>query len=232
MSKTIAEQLSGSIIKNTRDKFKTDVDGINHINIYNEGATELGTLLSLETKLRFVHPVLGPFSHMTGYWTYVKSNSHRNAYRVKDPKTCLFLARRDNDINQQVTNFKAIIVAGLYYKVLASKELKEMLAESTLPFEMYYVKKENEVNPVTGREIIYDVKVKHKYAAWILPGFTEVRNAIREDRKPDYSSFIDHPEIPLYKDFVAYNEKEEEPAPLVNKSIEVGDSAVEVEVTE
>ncbi len=203
MSKSMAEQLKPiSSPKHfaQRYKFKSEVDGIHHINIYTEGKTELGRLLAFEHEERFNHPILGSFNSMTGYWSYVKSLSHRNTYRVKSPNTCISIRKRFNDLKPKVDNFRALIISGCYHRIISNSDLVEMVKESTLPFEMYYVKKETDNS--TGTPVKYEVKTQHNYSGWLTAGLNEIRNALRENRQPDLSPFVDTPNVPLYKDFV------------------------------
>lgn len=204
MSKSIAEQLK-PIKKNfsPRNKFKSEVDGIHHINIYRDGKTELGRLLAFEHESRFEHPILGVFNSMTGYWSYVKSVSHREAYRVKSPNLCISMRKRSNDLKQKVDNFQALILAGCYARIISDEHLVEMVKESTLPFEMYYIRKE--VDDSTGTPIKYEIKTQHTYTHWLTAGFEEIRNALREGRGPDLMPFVDTPNVPLYKDFISEN---------------------------
>lgn len=205
MSKSIAEQLTTiksnkpNRYKNVNEQYKKETDGVEHINISITGKTELGRLLSLENEQKFVHPILGPFKSVTNYWSYLKSNSHNSALRFMRPEVCLSTIKNNKDIRENVENFKALIVRGCYYKITSSNKLRQMVEESTLPFQMYYIKVEKELN--NGKEIKYEVKVPHKYSYWLINGFNEIRKALKENREPDVSNFLSNPNIPLYQDF-------------------------------
>ncbi len=224
MSDSMKEQLQPlkNKLKSNNSNFKSQVDGIDHINIYVFGKTELGRKLALETNARFVHPIIGPFNCLTGFWSYVKSKSRRNTYRIKDARTCLHIVNKYNDSLPVVPNFKAIIVSGVYYRIMSDPELVEMVKESTLPFEIYYVKTRDEINPRTNKKVTYEIKVQHKYASWMIAAYEEVRNAIKEDREPDLSKFVDRDSDGLiYKDFVNYSETESEEALVDQENVEM-----------
>jgi hypothetical protein len=205
MSKSIAEQLSSikplrtNRYKNVNEQYKKEIDGVGHINICNKGKTEIGRLLSLENEQKFVHPILGPFKSLTNYWAYLKSKSHNSALRYMRPEICMSTLKNNKDIKDNVENFKALIVRGCYYKIISNNQLKEMVIESTLPFQMYYTKVEKEMN--NGKEIKYEVKVPHKYSYWLINGYEEIRSALKENREPDITPFMSNSKMPLYQDF-------------------------------
>lgn len=199
------------------ENYKKEVDGIDHINIYIQGKTELGRALSMEYEKRFVHPVLGPFNSLTNYWAYVKSKSRSNVYRVRNASSCLTALKRNKDMRDTVENFRAIIVRGCWYRVFGNPKLLELMKNSTLPFQMYYIKKEHESNGNLSVE--YEVKVQHRYSWWLLNGFEEIRKALKEDRDPNMDTFMSNLDVPLYHDFATdwdaqdVNACNEEPSP-------------------
>lgn len=209
------------------------VDGIDHINIYSNGQSELGRELSLETRCKFKHPILGPFTSMTGYWTFVKSYSHSDAYRNKPAKSCLFLSKKQNDVKKQVINFTSIILEGMYYRIISDEKLVQDVKESTLPFDMYYVKKVDQAQPSTNKIITYEIKISHRYTKWMVAGLTEIRDALKQNRTPSFERFLDDPNVPLYQEFVSSSmEKEPNPVPeqealVDNESVELSDELTE-----
>ncbi len=218
MSDSIKDQLQVLKGKLKTSSYKSQVDGVDHINIYSFGKTELGRMLAPETNGRFVHPIIGPFNCLTGFWAYVKSKSRKNTYRTKDARSCLNIVNKFNDAQPNVPNFKAIITSGIYYKVMSDETLKNMVKESTLPFEMYYVKTREEINPVTGKKVTYEIKVQQNYAAWMKASYEEVRRAIKDGVEPDLTKFLDkNSDGLIYKDFVGYAEIPEESEALVDQ---------------
>jgi hypothetical protein len=215
MSKTIEEQLKSQLrvtkgvygakgfnYKSINERYKKETDGVEHINISPTGKTELGRLLSLESEVKFVHPILGPFRSITNYWSYIKSKSRNSSLRFMNPSSCLAVIKNNNDVRESVENFKALIVRGCYYKAISSPRIKELLLESDLPFQMYYIKYEKEVT--NGDEIRYEVKVPHKYSYWLIGGFNEIREAIKNGQDLNMANFLSNHKVPLYQDFADY----------------------------
>jgi hypothetical protein len=202
MSKSIEEQLHKFTPKKgyANETFKDETDGVQHINIDRNAKTELGWMLFPEYEERFIHPVLGPFTSMTGFWIYIKSKSHSSGYRTQKPHACLLQARENNDSINSIDNFRALILSGNYYKAINNKKLCDLLKESTLKFEMYYTKIHSEKTS-NDTTISYEIKVRQNYANWMLKIFEEVRKAIKEDREPDYLRFKDVKKNALYASF-------------------------------
>lgn len=211
MSKTIEEQLSANksfskkdraaVLKRntTNDSFKSENDGIDHINISINAATELGKMLSPEWISRFVHPVMGPFEHMTGFWTYAKSQSHSDYYRTAKPSSCLAAAKSQSDIVNNIDNFKAIILSGIYYKVTQNDKILNKIKDSNLKFEYYYTKIHSEV--VDGKKFTYTVKVAQPHGKWMCDIYEEIRAAIKENRQPIMDRFLDNKNEAVFSRF-------------------------------
>ena len=206
MSKTIKEQLSKTnfhrkIASFNPDEgsFRTEIDGKDHVNISITGDTELGRMLSPEWVSKFVHPVLGPFDHMTGFWTYSKSKSHADYYRSAKPSNCLNFAKEHDDNVTNVANFKAVILSGIYNKIMQNEKLKNLVKGNDLKFEIYFTKIHEEDNE--GSKISYIIKIPSPYSKWMIGIYEEARKAVQEDREPDYSKFRDKKTTPLYINF-------------------------------
>ena len=54
-------------------QFNPEDDGITHINIWFQGKTELGRMLSHFYELPFTHPFFGDFKTMEGLWRYIQN---------------------------------------------------------------------------------------------------------------------------------------------------------------
>lgn len=165
-----------------RKKKETKVnpdDGVTHINIWIHAQTHLGRMLSHFYKMRFTHPVLGPFNSMEGLWHYVKTEE-------KDDTLRKLYGPHAKDYGHQLTqqyieNFRAIIIAANFYKIERNENLKMMMVESTLPFRYYYYH---------GPQ---DVFVEPPEYKWLVEGFEEIRRMLRENRRPadlDYKDAI------------------------------------------
>ena len=58
-----------------------DNDGIDHINTYSKGKTELGKLLTNFAHTPFVHPKYGEFQSVEGFW-YFKKTGYSHSWRT------------------------------------------------------------------------------------------------------------------------------------------------------
>lgn len=156
-------------------------DGIDHINIlWHKAATRLGHNLSHFTKLSFVHPYLGPFSSMEGFWFYIRSGRVAEELRYKSG----FAAKKDGRLYTQRwnDNFDEDIMAGNYQKILqnsgsvSKSRLLEDFLESELPFTHYYL-----FETAAGGK----TKVPARGEDWMSKGFEDIRTAMKEGRVPD-----------------------------------------------
>ena len=111
-------------------------DGIDHINIYSKGQTELGRMLSNFYYLPFECED-GKFNSIEGYWYWIGNHDDRLrnefGYAAK---------RLGKELGQKITitdeEFKLKIRIAINIKLL-TEPLKTKLINSTLPFDHYYV---------------------------------------------------------------------------------------------
>jgi len=147
-------------------------DGITHINIYSQGKTELGRMLSnfyrysIETKD-------GQFNSVEGYWYWLgiedckEKEILRKLYGYTAKKTgnnlkAHFNSRFDDEFEKKILN-------AIWYKVRRNTHL--FVPEiSKLPLEHYY--------NFSGKI----VNVKNKYL-WMIDGIDKMRNYIIEKQK-------------------------------------------------
>jgi hypothetical protein len=149
-------------------------DGITHINIYSQGKTELGRMLSnfyrysIETKD-------GQFNSVEGYWYWLgiedckEKEILRKLYGYTAKKTgnnlkAHFNSRFDDEFERKILN-------AIWYK--ARKNTHLFVPEtSKLPLEHYY--------NFSGKI----VNVKNKYL-WMIDGIDKMRNYIIEKQKSE-----------------------------------------------
>lgn len=143
-------------------------DGITHINIYSQGKTELGKLLS-----NFAHtPVLlkeGNFQSLEGYWYWLlsdkdaKSECLRKLYGYEAKKRGRELKIQDWPTGAAATiEFKKKFKEAMKNKIQQNCEVHNLLIESILPFYHYYV---------------YDGRVHNvKGCQWMLDEWKKLRN--------------------------------------------------------
>jgi hypothetical protein len=133
-------------------------DGVDHININPRGKTRLGELLADYTRTPFVHPALGPFNSMIGFWCFVKAIDPDDSLRVLWGKSA---SKRGQELeNRRVERFREIIFEGNYYKIDQTPELKKLLIKNQLPLAMYYLFGPNNmaINPPSAPWMIADLE--------------------------------------------------------------------------
>lgn len=151
------------------------MDGVDHINIYSKGRTELGRLLTNFAHTPFVHPVYGKFESMEGFYYYLKSGG-RPACEINHTLKLERLrelhgfqakefGRKFDRVDMPRRQWYQILFTGLVEKVRQNQNVLEMLRESELPFVHYY---------------LYGAKVFAPPGhAWLTDGYTCIRENIR-----------------------------------------------------
>ncbi|MFE4571397.1 NADAR family protein [Paenibacillus chitinolyticus] len=142
-------------------------DGVSHINIYSQGKTELGKMLSNFTKCDILTKE-GQFSSVEGYWYWLgiedcsekevlRSLSGYQAKRIGSELKKKYQTKKDEE-------FQAKILRSIWEKV---KKNSHMFRSETaaLPFEHYYN---------YGGKI---VDVKDKYI-WLINGIDKIRKFV------------------------------------------------------
>lgn len=143
-------------------------DGIDHINIYSKGTTELGYTLSNFACTPFTCED-GRFLSVEGYWYWLsvdENHPRREELRAAKGWRAKELGRelRGSDWVESV-DFKRKICDAIRAKIEQTEGLKELLRESVLPFTHYYV---------------YDGKKKNvKDGEWIIEFISNLRNEIK-----------------------------------------------------
>lgn len=144
-----------------------DTDGIDHINIYSKGNTELGRYLSNFAHAPFTHPVYGEFQSLEGFWYYNLTGNEqlRNLYgytaKSKGQELC---KHRIND--EWGIDRREVKVAILCKLTQNDPELFQDFLDSDLPFRHYYNFGGKIVEPAEGK--------------WIVEFFTDLRKLLNE----------------------------------------------------
>lgn len=168
-------------------------DGEDHINIWEHGETELGCILSPNYDLGLNHSIFGRFANMEAFWHYIQSEERDDRIRSMNGQTLKKFSKMLT--NTRVTNFRAIIMDSHYQRIKAYKVLVKSMKESTLPFDCYYI------NDKSG------IRMRPVYFKWFLRGMEEIRNALKEDREPNFSFLLDRPGTDIYEFVVPKTEK-------------------------
>lgn len=166
-------------------------DGEGHINIWQNASTELGKALSLDIRLPFHHKVFGGFATMRGFWHYLISPKHDDAYRNLSGGHLRDHAKNDKHV--RVLNFRVAILDACWQRIQQYPVVAESLKNSTLPLDSYY-----RYNNVT-----HGVPVRDKVAEWLVPGIEVIRKALKDGVEPDFSVFMNAPDKELFSDVLA-----------------------------
>jgi hypothetical protein len=148
-----------------------NLDGISHINIYSQGKTQLGKMLS-----NFYHYKImtedGEFNSVEGYWYWLGIEDCEEKEILRD--LCGYNAKKiGNKLRKKYNDrldisFEKKILKAIWYKIRRNINLFNS-ENSKLPFEHYYN---------FGGKI---VDVKEKYL-WMIEGIDKMRNYILEKR--------------------------------------------------
>ena len=152
-------------------------DGIYHINIYSQGKTELGKMLSNFAKFP-IQTADGNFLSVEGYWYYlsISENEPRReelrtvyGFEAKRLGKEILLQTNNGKNSRRDENFEEKILKAIWYKFRRNAHLLKPEYNS-LPFEHYY--------NYNGKVI----NVKHKYL-WMIEGITKMRDALLKTTK-------------------------------------------------
>lgn len=145
-------------------------DGVDHINIYSKGATELGRLLTHFAHKPFTHPYFGPFASMEGLWYFIRNGGVDENLRYLSGIKAKNLGRKSEP--KWYPDFRQDILAANYQKIIQNEEIREMMIASTLPFDHYYLFGPNQIT-VTPSD-----------SKWLIEGFEEIRTALKNGEVP------------------------------------------------
>lgn len=123
--------------KTAVDKPDPSHDGVRHINVDKNAATELGRALAPWDHAPFKHPYLGSFHCIQGLWDWIRDPGRNDKFRTATGKRSKALSRQCGKIF--VTDFQSIMACAYYYKLEQNPALMKLMTESELPFEYYYL---------------------------------------------------------------------------------------------
>ena len=134
-------------------------DGIDHINIYSKGETQLGRQLSNFANLA-VKTVDGNFASLEGYWYWLsvdEKHPDRASLRLAAGWEAKSKGRemrgQDWGMGDQGV-FRLRIMHAMLGKLVLHPTLYAQFKESTLPFRHYYVYGTKVIEPASGQWIV------------------------------------------------------------------------------
>lgn len=137
------------------------LDGEDHLNVWTKAKTRLGRLLTNPADVPVTHPTYGRFRTMEGLHFYLKTGMIHEDLRSMNG----YEARRFGGTLKTVwnPNFTEEIKIGIKCKIDQHPELKELMEESILPFEHYYVYPTNVVVPKSSKafcELLEEIRAE------------------------------------------------------------------------
>lgn len=148
----VADVLAILVERSNKLMIKQGIDGIDHINIYSKGATELGRKLSNFARIGVTLPE-GGFASIEAYWYYLgihpkaivdigklvdrEDMKHLFGWKAKNVGKQLKEAQAHSPLPEE--KFRKKIRYACYQKIEQHPDLKKELIASTLPFAHYYV---------------------------------------------------------------------------------------------
>lgn len=131
-------------------KFFPNSDGVNHINIYTQGKTELGRMLSNLYDCVFTVPGYGTFNSVEGFWYYYLTGCKHEAlkgmggFAAKNYGRKFHYDRIDDETFGPQGEEQEVILEAIRCKLRQNRKILKLLEESELPFAHYYVPKGKE----------------------------------------------------------------------------------------
>lgn len=145
------------------------VDGVDHINFYSRGSTELGKSGSHFARTPFEHPTYGCFDSLEGFW-YWRKRADPNDPRAEELRHLYGYAAKElgRTIEEvHVVGFQREILLANWYKFSQNDRLRELMVKSELPFDHYYV--------VGGGKVM----VRPNGFDWLIEGWEKIRAKLK-----------------------------------------------------
>ena len=178
------EEPQTELLATVSDNNTSDVDGIHHINIWNNGKTELGRMLYQTANAPFSHPEFGHFASVLGFWQWlIEKNPDDELRRKYNGQIKKYLSRRGDRPTRFIANKEDIFFAINWMKIEQNQKIKEALLASTLPFKEYYY--------FVGKTNV--LRVDQRGHEWVCQMFEDIRTMMKQGIEPeplDWSNFI------------------------------------------
>lgn len=150
-------------------------DGLDHINIARQSATNIGKTLNLDYIRNWEHSVLGPFRCINSLWYFLRAKHRTDAIRsLAGPELRRFVDTRCDGFGGHLPNFRIMILDSMYKRVKSCHDIAAEIVRTVLPFDSY---RENESG----------IRIRFEHTPWIAAGYEEIRSALKENRAPDFT---------------------------------------------
>lgn len=112
------------------------LDGVEHINIYSKGKTELGRLLTNFAHTPFVHSEYGHFESVEGFWYWLRNGKQHEELRTMYGFKAKEYGKQFESIG--CATFQEDVKEAIRCKLRQNRNILKMLVNSSLPLEHYY----------------------------------------------------------------------------------------------
>lgn len=177
--------------KDLRKKFKAAApfnnpnkfgkEGEDHINISIQSETRLGKVFDPAYLKVINYKYIGKFNSVLSLWYWVRSPILDDNIRRLTGRNLKMYAEKSGVFNKFVPNFKAIIGQATWYKI---KSYPDVIKE---------IKALDENKAITSYHIVKSsgLRITTSYASLIIDIAKLIIKAVKEDKEPDFSVFVD-----------------------------------------
>ena len=164
--KVTAIQAINIWVKQNGYGYGPETDGVDHINIYSKGKTQLGRDLTNLSNLPVTISGAGAFKSMEGYWYWLSTGGKHECLMEMSGFEAKKFASNIPDVDN--ADFKDLIRRALWLRMEQNEPLKKALRESTLPLKHYYSYGSD--NPLNIYPMFDWVTEEHKLLRDLLQG--------------------------------------------------------------
>lgn len=170
-------------------------DGLEHINIYSRGRTQIGRWLSNFSHSPFTHPHHGWFASMEAYWYWISGgrNSDLDHIRPAFGFSAKAIGSKFERVPMEEVDFKDAITEGFLCKVADGGHYQTLLLFNTLPFRHYLVYEAT--RPESSAKVV-DLSGRHQ---WQCDRWEQIRSYLRMryDGQPaaSFPSWLQNPVV-------------------------------------
>lgn len=116
-----------------------ELDGVDHINVYSRGKTELGRNLSNFAHMHFKHPTLGYFSSVEAFWYYIKTGCKHEHLRRLFGAFAKASGEKLPIVEMEKEEFHRLVREAITCKIEQNTTLLDAVIHNELPLKHYYV---------------------------------------------------------------------------------------------
>lgn len=187
----------------------TKIDSEDFINISVDGKTVTGKILAMEyidffkgdkNKInQFNHPVFGRFITIQNFIAYLRSKTDDESLRTMHYRELLPYMYSNPDLfHSYVVNEVALIAYAIWYRINKNSFYRNLVMESTLPFDSYRTVRKTTV--INGLETELTKYVHTPRSSFIIMVATTIRNHLQNNPNETYDTISD-PDFEFLRDY-------------------------------